>query len=73
MNQLLRIFIKAVAEALFSRLDQKQAQSRTDQRVKTEVHHDFEQQAREAEAAAHQAQLEDSPDELPERLRKHGL
>ncbi|QUS57371.1 hypothetical protein [Pseudovibrio brasiliensis] len=73
MNQLLQIFIKAVAEALFSHLDQKRTQARTDRLIKTEEHHDFEQQARVAEAAAHQAQLEDSPDDLPERLRKHGL
>ncbi|KZL01504.1 hypothetical protein [Pseudovibrio sp. Ad26] len=73
MSQLLRVFLKAMVEALFSRLDRKRAQTRTDRLNKTEEHHDFEQQARAAEAAAHQAQLEDRPDDLPERLRKHGL
>jgi len=73
MSQWLRLFIKALAEAVFDRLDQKRTQARTDELIKTEVHHDFEQQARAAEAAAHQAQLEDSPDDLPELLRKHGL
>ncbi|SFK98043.1 hypothetical protein SAMN04488518_11337 [Pseudovibrio ascidiaceicola] len=73
MSQLLRLFLKAIAEAVFDRLDQKRTQARAAQLIKTEEHHDFEQQARAAEAAALQAQLEDSPDDLPERLRKHGL
>lgn len=73
MSQLLRVFLKAVVEAFFSRLDQKRTQARTDRLNKTEEHHDFEQQARAAETAAHQAQLDDSPDDVPERLRKHGL
>ncbi|WP_108817586.1 hypothetical protein [Pseudovibrio sp. Alg231-02] len=73
MSQLLRVFLKAVVEALFSRLDQKRAQARTDRLNKTEEHHDFEQRAREAEAAANRELLDDSPGDVPERLRKHGL
>ncbi|MFS8180914.1 hypothetical protein ACMG4P_05055 [Pseudovibrio denitrificans] len=73
MKQILTALLKTVLEVFLERKDQRETQERLVTASQQEVQHDFEQNAREAEGAAAQELGDDSPRDIPERLRKYGL
>lgn len=73
MTALIRAVLTALLEVFFRRRDEQVKQSRIIKAERDEVHHDFEQNAREAEGAAAAELMDDRPDDLPDRLRREGL
>ncbi|WP_152986872.1 hypothetical protein [Pseudovibrio sp. POLY-S9] len=73
MKQVLAALLKTVLEVFLERKDQRETQERLTTADQQEVHHDFEQNAREAEDAAAQELADDDPRDLTQRLREQGL